>query len=93
MHNISDGDRVLLESFHDEYSKDENLQSSLLHYLAEKGIDLPSNVKFYPGIDFVGVYVHDLCVLMVSLPPISNYIVDETEHTDKYLRKPAQVAV
>ena len=62
------------------------LQESLRSYLLEHSMILPDDVEYSPIIDGVWVLVEDKVVLTIGLPPVSNYSVRETEHTDKYLR-------
>ena len=62
------------------------LQGALQAYLTEHDLTLPYNTRYESGIDCVAVIVQDDPVLIIGLPPVSNYHVRETEHTDKYLR-------
>jgi hypothetical protein len=68
---------------------DENVMKALNNYLSINGRILPNNAFLTWGIDFVGVRIDDYTVLRIGLPPVSNYPVRETEHTDKYLKKKA----
>jgi len=62
-------------------------------YLQKHGLVLPRDARFGYIIDGVYVYVEEHPVLCVGLPPVSNYPVDETEYTNKYLRAYEAVAV
>jgi hypothetical protein len=63
------------------------LMKAVDDYLNAKGLFLPANAKYEYIIDGVFISVNGLPVLTVGLPPVSNYPVDETEHTYKYLKK------
>jgi len=65
---------------------DDDLQKAVSDYLFINGLALPENFVYEPVIDGVYVCVSNNVVLRVGLPPVSNYNIRETEHTDKYLR-------
>ena len=71
----------------------EELQEALQEYLSAHGLALSGDESYQSGIDCVGVFIQDCLVLSISLPPVSNYRVRETIHTDKYLRTVNAVAV
>ena len=71
--------------------EDVELQQALKNYLSEHGLHLPSDFEFNVCIDGVDVCIEGHSILEIGLPPVSNYSIDETEYTDKYLRK-AKVA-
>ena len=73
--------------------KDKDLQNAIRSYLAEHGMDLAEDVEYQGGIDFVSIEIGGVPVFEVGLPPVSNYPVYETEHTDRYLRKRVPIAV
>ena len=62
-------------------------------YLVKKGLSLPDNAKFGYMIDGVYIDVEHNTVLIVGLPPVSNYEIEETEQTSKYLRPHMAIAV
>ena len=62
-------------------------------YLKNNGLSLPDDVRYEYIIDGVYVLIDDKPVLRVGLPPVSNYPVRETEHTNRYLRGRKTVAV
>ena len=62
-------------------------------YLLSHGLSLPEGVTYEYIIDGIYVCVEDYPVLVIGLPPVSNYPVDETEYTDKYLRVTCAIAV
>ena len=70
---------------------DINISNAVKNYVASNGLNLSDSATFHWGIDHVSVRIQEKRVLIVNLPPISNYEIDETEHTDMYLR--AAVAV
>jgi len=55
-------------------------------YLSAKGLSLPDNAKYEYVIDGVYVCVDDYPVLVIGLPPVSDYPVHETKHTSTLLR-------
>ena len=59
----------------------------------KKGYVLPDVAEYISGIDCVKIQVEQKPVLIVSLPPVSNYDIEETEHTGKYLCSSGTVAV
>ena len=65
------------------------LMSAVQDYINSNGLQLDSRARFGWGIDCVSVEVDNHVVLWISLPPLSNYGIHETEYTDKYLRKTA----
>jgi len=87
MSNITEKDKDLLESFHEDFSKDKNLQRSIQNYAEKHGLFLPDKILYVPGIDYVSVEIEGNPVFIVGLPPVSNYSIRETEYTDKYMRK------
>ena len=73
--------------------KDKNVQRAVQSYLADNDLVLPHEAIYEAVIDGVFICVDDNVVLRIGLPPVSNYPVHETEHTDKYLRKREPIAV
>ena len=69
-----------------DWKEHKELQEALQAYLTKHDLVLPDDAVYKSGIDCVGVFVQDVVVFHVCLPPPSNYEVEETEHTDKYLR-------
>ena len=68
------------------WRKHKDLQTALKKYLDRNGLVLPDNVRFSTGIDFVAVMVDEFSVLDICLPPVSDYLVEETEYTHRFLR-------
>ena len=64
---------------------DEIIINKIDEYLYEQGLSFPDDSKISYGIDCAGLFVKDILILNVSLPPVSNYIVDETKHTRLHL--------
>ena len=67
--------------------EDVELQEAIKNYVTAHGLHLPSNVEYDVCIDGVDVCIEGHPILEIGLPPVSNYSIHETEHTDKYLRK------
>ena len=82
-----------LDKSHNEILNHKDIQQALQFYLTENGLALTGHEKFSWGIDFVSVRVHGVLVLTIGLPPVTDYEIDETEHTRKYLRVAKPVAV
>ena len=73
--------------------QDKKLQEAVCSYLSEHNMTLSSNATYIAGIDCVQIRIGGVPVLEVNLPPMSDYVVEKTEHTDKYLRKKNPIAV
>lgn len=93
MMKLSEKDRALIDSFQNDFTEDKKLQSAIHDYTEKHGLYLPDNIEYSPGIDFVELLIDDESVLCVCLPPVSNYLIRETEHTYKYLRTKQPIAV
>jgi hypothetical protein len=65
------------------------VMQAIANYLDINDLVLPDNARYAYVIDAVDLYIDDVLVLWVGLPPVSNYPVRETEHTHKYLKKKA----
>ena len=65
------------------------LQQALKTYLLENEMVLPDTARYESGIDCVCIYISGDRVLIIGLPPLSNYVVRGTEHTNKHLLKAA----
>ena len=85
--------KEFMESDHVFWKGHEEFQKALQAYLAERDLSLPDDVRYGSGIDCAFVFAGKFPILRVGLPPVSNYPVLETEHTDKYLRVPEAIAV
>ena len=70
---------------------DEKLQKAVRDYLTNHNLVLGDNAEYKPIIDGVDIMVSGFPVLMIGLPPVSNYSVRETKYTNKYLRQMAAV--
>ena len=66
--------------------EDMALQQAINGYLVKNGLSLIGDVTYDPCIDGVDVCVSGNPVLMIGLPPVSNYSIHETEYTNKFLR-------
>jgi hypothetical protein len=93
MNKISEEDRILFDSYHNKYKKDEKLQNAIKRYEEDHEVVLPENIRFVPGIDHVCVKIDGLPILRVSQPPVSNYSVSETKYTKQYLQPIEAVAI
>ena len=69
------------------------LQQALQKYLAENDLTLDGSETYESGIDCVCVLINKKPIFYVGLPPVSNYPVEETEHTYKYLQIKQPIAV
>ena len=70
-----------------------SLMKAVNNYLSANGLSLPDNAIFGYMIDGVYIDIDDNTVLTIGLPPVSNYLVRETEHTDRYLRAGNSIVV
>jgi hypothetical protein len=82
-----------LERSHKEIQNHKEIQQALSGYLERNNLALTGQERFSWGIDCVGVFVGELLILNIGLPPVSNYPVRETEHTRKYLQVSEPIAV
>ncbi|MCL2107850.1 MAG: hypothetical protein FWH20_00700 [Oscillospiraceae bacterium] len=73
--------------------EDQELMRSLQNYLKTNNLYLEPHALFEWGIDCVGVFVNGNVVLNIGLPPVSNYLIEETEYTGRYMRQREQPAV
>jgi len=70
------------------------LMQAVNNYLLANNFLLPDNADFQYCIDGVLVFIDDKIVLSIGdRPDLPNYPINETEHTDKYLRLRMAVAV
>ena len=83
---LSDKDKSKLLGMHNRFKSNSDLQKAISDYSERQGLILPEDIRFSPGIDYVDVRFQDHSVLIVCLPPVSNYNIHETEYTDEYLR-------
>ena len=67
--------------------EDKELQAAIEDYLVKHKYTLDRNFDYIAGIDYVSVELDGVSVLVVNLPPISDYVVEETEHTSIILAK------
>ena len=73
--------------------ENEELQSAIKKYLTEHDLVLPDGFTYSFGIDYTSIRVDGFDVLIVGQPPTSNYEIEETEHTYKYLLPRLKAAV
>jgi len=71
--------------------KDENIQKAVSTFLSEHNYVLTDDAVYKPIIDGVDIIVSGVTVLMIGLPPVSDYSVRETKYTERYLRQAAVV--
>ena len=73
--------------------ENKDLQNAIKKYLTEHDLVMPDGVSYGFGIDFTTVKVDGVKVLIIGQPPTSNYEIEVTEHTHKYLLPRLKVAV
>jgi hypothetical protein len=83
----------LLQQQNIYWKEHQELQQALKKYTMAHGLELSGDESYGSGIDCVFVYIDKKPVFIIGLPPVSNYPVDETEYTNKYLRPVEAVAV
>ena len=66
---------------------DMELQDAVQAFLSKNDYILSDNAEYEPVIDGVHIMIGADTVLRVGLPPVTNYNIRETEHTEKHLRK------
>jgi len=69
-----------------DWKEHRELQHALQVYTAAHSIILTGNEEYESGIDCVIVYMEDDPVFIIGLPPVSNYHVKETDHTNNHYR-------
>ena len=69
--------------------EDPKAMKALNDYLFAQGLSLPDNATYEYIIDGIYVCVEDHPVLVIGLPPVSNYPVEKTEYTGKYIHMKA----
>ena len=72
--------------------EDKALINAISDYVSTNNLILDEKHELTPIIDGVFVEVDGKPVLIVGLPPVSNYNVRETEHTRRYLKAKKTVA-
>ena len=82
----------LMEEFQNKCKSNKDFQNAISNYAKAHNLVLPDNITYDGGIDFFDVRVDDKPVLIVCLPPVSNYNVRETEHTRKLLKTTHETA-
>ena len=75
-----------LEKFQIKCKNNKEFQNAIVSYAKEHYLTIPEDVTYSFGIDFFDVRVDDKPVLIVCLPPVSNYKIYETEYTRKLLK-------
>ena len=80
-----------IEKFQIKCKNDIDFQNAIASYTNVHNLILPNNITYDGGIDFFDVRVDDIPVLIVTLPPVSNYKVRETEHTRKLLKSSLEI--
>ena len=81
-----------LEKFQIKCKNDIDFQNAIQNYAKKHNLILPEKRYYEFGIDYFDVWVDGKQVLVVSLPPVSNYKVRETEHTRKLLKSSLETA-
>ena len=93
MSALTKKDKEMLSRFHEQFAKNEDLLNAVNDYFVAYGAIVPEGLKFSPGIDYVEARIDDMPILVIGLPPISNYVARKTEYTDRYLYPQASIAV
>jgi hypothetical protein len=70
-----------------DWKNHKELQEAVSGYLDAHDVQLPDDAEFASGIDSVWVYAFGEPVLIVGLPPVSQYPVRATEHTHLLYRQ------
>jgi len=86
-------DKELLDSFHEQFMRNDELQNAIKIYFMAHGATMPKGIRFTPGIDYVEARIDDIPILIIGLPPVSDYFVRETEYTNEYTHPQMAVAV
>ena len=81
-----------IEKFQIKCQNNRSFQDAISNYVEKHSLVLPDNLTYGGGIDFFDVRVNNVPVLIVCLPPVSNYNVRETEHTRKLLKSSLETA-
>ena len=76
----------ILEELQIKCKNNQDFQNAILNYTKANNLVLPDNITYSAGIDFFDVRVNNIPVLIVCLPPVSNYEVEETVHTRRLLK-------
>ena len=66
--------------------EDKKVQAALVSYAQKHDLELRNDMVYEIIIDGIQIRVEDHVVLIMGLHPMSNYAIDETKYTDKYLR-------
>ena len=90
---LTEKDIEFLHFCHNELKNNDDLNKAVNEYTNKHGLSLPDTALYVPGIDFVSIEINGVSVLIINLPPVSNYSIDETEHTSRYLRSAKALAV
>ena len=92
MDKYSERIQRILQEHQEKCKKNQLLQDAIRKYIDKHDLIMPTNIDYGFGIDFFDVWVKGEQVLIIGLPPNSNYEVFSTEHTSKYLKKRAKIA-
>ena len=76
----------ILERVQVECKNNKELQNAIAAYTKKHRLILPDNISYNSGIDCYIVEVSSKPVLIVGQPPVSDYVIRETEHTRKLLQ-------
>jgi len=74
-------------------NEDKRAMQAANEYLLKHGLSLPDNVTYEYIIDGIYICVNDTPVLVIGLPPVSDYPVRGTEYTNQYLHRKETIAV
>ena len=72
---------------------DKKVIEAVNNYLLANDLILPNDVVYEYIIDGIYVCVKKQPVLIIGLPPVSDYSIEETEYTNTYLRVTNAIAV
>ena len=93
MKELNAEDRALYEAFDKDWKEHKGLQQALQAYLSKHKLALTGREVYSSGIDCVFVRVSGKVIFIIGLPPVTDYDIEETEHTRQYLQVAKPVAV
>jgi len=73
------------------WSKHSELQKALRRYCEKREYVLSGLERYASGIDCVSIYINKTLMFIISLPPLSNYEIEETSSAHNYYTVPALV--
>ena len=73
--------------------EDMQVMKAIKIYLEKNNLVLCDNAEYEWGIDHVAVYAEGVKVLIVGLPPLSNYSVRKADYADEHLLPRKSIAI